>query len=50
MRPESSSRRKRFKFLPNGVEYVVTLLAANLCLALAGAGMLAVDNIMRHKG
>ncbi len=37
-------------FLPKGFEYVVTLLAANLCLALAGAGMLAIDNVMRHKG
>ncbi len=37
-------------FLPSGMEYVLTLLAANLCLALAGSGMLAVDNVMSHKG
>ncbi len=37
-------------FLPGGVEYVTTLLAANLCLAFAGGGMLAIDNLMHHKG
>ncbi len=37
-------------FAPGGIEFVMTLLAANLCLALSGAGMLAVDNMMSHKG
>jgi putative oxidoreductase len=37
-------------FLPHGFEFVLTLLAANLCLALSGAGMLALDNIMGRKG
>lgn len=37
-------------FAPGGIEFVMTLLAANLCLALSGCGMLAVDNMMSHKG
>ncbi len=37
-------------FAPSGFEYVMVLLAANLCLAISGPGMLAVDNLMGHKG
>lgn len=33
-------------FLPNGFEYALTMLAANLGLALAGAGAFALDNIL----
>lgn len=31
-------------FLPNGFEYALTLLAANITFAIAGPGALAVDN------
>ncbi len=36
-------------FAPTGFEYPLTLLAANLCLLLAGAGMLSVDGFFRRK-
>lgn len=32
-------------FLPNGYEYTLVLLAANISLFLAGAGELALDNL-----
>jgi putative oxidoreductase len=36
-------------FVPMGVEFVLTLFAAALALALAGAGDLSVDAAMRRK-
>lgn len=33
-------------FLPNGFEYVLVLLAANVALALTGAGALAIDPLV----
>lgn len=33
-------------FLPNGVEFALTLLAANLCLLLVGAGAASVDGAL----
>ena len=40
-------------FLPMGLEYPLTLVAANLAVALAGPGAFAVDNVLaarRHSG
>lgn len=36
-------------FLPNGYEYTLVLLAANVSLFLAGAGELALDNLWMGK-
>jgi len=36
-------------FLPTGFEYAFTLVAANIALALAGPGALALDNFL-HRG
>lgn len=38
-------------FLPNGAEYALTLLAANVAVTLAGPGAFAVDNVLatRHR-
>ncbi len=36
-------------FLPNGAEFALTLLAANVAVALAGPGAFAVDNILAAK-
>lgn len=38
-------------FLPNGAEYALTLLSANVAVALAGPGAFAIDNILaaRHR-
>jgi putative oxidoreductase len=36
-------------FLPNGYEFTLTLLAANLALILAGPGAVAVDNILAKR-
>ena len=35
-------------FAPNGFEYPLTLLVANLALALTGAGAFAVDNLAQR--
>lgn len=37
-------------FLPDGVEYPLTLLVANIALALSGSGALAVDKIIAGRG
>jgi len=36
-------------FLPTGCEYALTLLVANVALALAGPGVCAVDNLICKK-
>lgn len=36
-------------FMPMGYEYALTLLAANLCLVLAGAGCFSVDGLLFGK-
>ena len=36
-------------FVPNGIEFVFTLMAANIALALAGPGALALDNFLGRK-
>src|SRR5579871_4066623 len=36
-------------FLPTGFEYALTMLAANVALALTGAGAFALDNVV-HAG
>lgn len=36
-------------FLPNGVEFALTLLAATVALALTGPGALAVDNALASR-
>lgn len=36
-------------FLPMGVEYPLTLLVANVAVALAGPGAFAVDNVLMAK-
>jgi putative oxidoreductase len=35
-------------FLPEGYEYVLTLLAANIALAITGAGALAIDPLIER--
>ena len=37
-------------FLPNGVEFALTLMAASLALALAGAGRHSVDGALGRRG
>lgn len=37
-------------FLPEGIEYTLTLLGANLSLMLAGPGAWALDNVLRGTG
>jgi putative oxidoreductase len=37
-------------FAPRGYEYPLTLLAANLCLAIAGPGQAAIDQILWRRG
>lgn len=37
-------------FLPQGFEYALTLLAANIALALAGPGAASVDGVLGKKG
>jgi putative oxidoreductase len=34
-------------FLPNGYEYALTLLVANIALTIAGGGAFALDNLVR---
>jgi putative oxidoreductase len=36
-------------FLPHGFEYALTLLAANVALALTGPGKAALDNVLRKN-
>jgi putative oxidoreductase len=36
-------------FLPQGYEYALTLLVANVGLALTGAGAFALDNVLRAR-
>lgn len=36
-------------FMPTGYEFALTLLAANLCLVLTGAGSLSVDGLLFGK-
>lgn len=36
-------------FLPNGVEFVLTLLAAALALALTGPGAFSLDAVLRRR-
>jgi putative oxidoreductase len=36
-------------FLPNGVEYVLTLLAASVALALTGSGAFSVDGLLERR-
>jgi putative oxidoreductase len=36
-------------FLPSGIEFALTLLAAAIPLLLAGAGEVAVDNVLRAR-
>lgn len=36
-------------FLPNGYEFALTLLAANVTLLLAGPGAAAVDNVLGNR-
>jgi len=36
-------------FLPMGYEFALTLLAANICLLLAGAGATSIDRILQKK-
>ncbi len=37
-------------FMPGGMEYALTLLAANLALLLAGPGCIAIDNVLAARG
>jgi putative oxidoreductase len=37
-------------FLPAGFEYALTLLVANVALALTGAGAFALDNVVHSAG
>jgi putative oxidoreductase len=36
-------------FLPNGVEYVLTLFVASVALALTGSGALSVDRLLERR-
>jgi putative oxidoreductase len=36
-------------FLPNGYEFVLTLMAASVALALTGPGALALDNVLTRR-
>jgi putative oxidoreductase len=36
-------------FLPNGIEFVLVLLAASITLTLQGAGAFAVDNLLARR-
>lgn len=36
-------------FLPNGYEFALTLLAANVALALLGSGEVSVDNLLAGR-
>jgi putative oxidoreductase len=36
-------------FAPAGIEFAMTLLAANICLALTGAGALSVDGMIANR-
>jgi putative oxidoreductase len=36
-------------FLPNGIEFALTLCAASVALALTGAGMMSVDDATRRR-
>lgn len=37
-------------FLPDGYEFVLTLMGASAALALSGAGALALDNVLGRRG
>ena len=37
-------------FLPNGIEFALALLAANLALLVGGPGALAVDGLLVRHG
>ena len=37
-------------FLPNGYEFALTLLAANVALVLTGPGALAIESLLRGEG
>jgi len=37
-------------FLPNGVEYVLTLFVASVALALTGSGAFSVDRLLEKRG
>ncbi len=36
-------------FVPNGIEFVLTLLAANVALALLGSGAASVDGLLQKR-